>query len=87
MNYPFMSRSEVRKYYKLIEELNMSLIARSPHGFLYNYLKNTLTPELINKRNAFIARTLAAYNRNPTVRRYLSLITWSYKPEIKPKRE
>ena len=76
--------------FQLLEENNVSRIARGETektGFLEVYKRYGINlPEIwIKKRNSFIARTLPAYKANPTYRRYLSLLAWGFKPEIKHK--
>lgn len=79
MTYPYMTRAEVRKYENDIINNNVSQIARSPDGFMYTYLNTrTISPELDKKRTSFISRTLPAYLKNPTYKRFLSLIAWAY---------
>ncbi len=92
MYYPWMRLSSVLKFLPEIEKEKVSEVARSEDGFLTQYkkykyasvMKRQLVPgKNINweqKRNAFISRTLPAYKLNPTRRRYLSLIAWSYNP-------
>ena len=80
-----------------MEQLEVSEIARSKRGFLYNYnihgkkfliLRLPITdPDYSKgwtwdkKRNAFIDRHLAQYNKEKTVRRKLALIAWAYDPD------
>jgi len=88
--YNFLTRTQIKRFLPEIEKNNVSEIARSERGFLSNYLKfgkkikNIKVPsENITwdvKRNNFISRTLPAYQKNPTYRRYLSLIAWAYDP-------
>jgi hypothetical protein len=80
MKYPYISRAEVRKYQDEIINNDVSQIARSPDGFMYEYLNTrTVSPELDTRRNNYITRTLPAYLKNPTYRRWLSLVAWAYK--------
>ena len=80
------------------ERLKVSQVARSPKGFLTYYkqmkgkliefvedansLRKAEAKKWISKRNGFIARHLAQFNKNPTYRRYLALIMWAYEPSI-----
>jgi len=77
-----------------MERLGVSKVARGPRGFLTVY-KRYGTAAATKKapvsrypgqtwgqrREQFIARTLAQYRVNPTYRRRLSLIAWAYDPE------
>jgi len=86
----WMTRTDVKRFLPEIERNNVSEIARSERGFLTNFLKfgkkmknmkpegETITWDV--KRNNFIGRTLPAYNKNKTYRRFLSLIAWAYRP-------
>ena len=66
-----------------MERLKVSEVARGPDGILTFYLKyNKLNEHFIKKRNSFLARTLVAFYRNPTYRRFLSIIAWMYMPKI-----
>ena len=88
--YRWVSLNQLLKYENDIIKENVSKTARSTGGFLYEYkkyktssiMKSAKVPnENIlweQKRNAFIARTLPAYQANPTYRRWLSLIAWAY---------
>ena len=82
MIYKFMPYTSVEKYIPEMEKEAVSKTARSKGQFLDQYKKNgyNLPLEWINKRNAFIARTLAAYKLKPTYRRKLSLIAWAFMP-------
>lgn len=89
-NYPLMSSREIIPYIKEMERLKVSEVARSPRGFLYNYLKyggmvlKSTTPnssiDWWKTRENFIKRHLVQYNKNPTYRRKLALIAWAYMP-------
>jgi hypothetical protein len=84
MNYPLMKRQEIIPYIPEMIRLGVSEVARSHRGFLTNYLSNPedLSDDWVKKRNAFIARTLPAYLKNPTYPRLLSLYAWAYKPPM-----
>lgn len=87
--YPLMKKTEIRKYIPLAVKLGVSKKSRSS-GFMYHFLlrgKKILNeasdhPKVLwgDKRELFIARTLAAYKKKPTLRRKLSLIMWAYMP-------
>lgn len=83
-----LSLKTIAKYEPDMERLKVSLVARSPRGFLTAYKKvggniNKLSGEWKAKRLAFIARHLPQYRKNPTYRRRLALIAWAYDPERK----
>lgn len=89
-----MNKYEFYPYSKIpfdeLKKFDVSRIARGEtkkEGFLEVYKRYGINlPDFwINKRNSFIARTLPAYKANPTYRRYLSLLAWGFKPEIKHK--
>jgi len=85
-----MTQAEVKRHLQMIIDYDVSKVARSPGGFLYNYMKygramlmrkasdSGLTWE--QKRNAFIARHLVQYRENPTDRHRHALIAWAYMP-------
>jgi hypothetical protein len=100
MEYTWMTRTEIEKYIPEMERLDVSTVARSRRGFLYNYLKHgrSVKNKLVGsrpesnaeqtwgeRRHNFIKRHLAQYNENPTYRRYLALIAWAYIPRLKPR--
>jgi hypothetical protein len=74
-----MPYKEIMTYMPEIIALKVSERAREPGQFLEQYSHGQLPEFWQKKRNAFIARTLAAYKLNPTRRRELSLIAWAYK--------
>lgn len=77
-----MPLDEVLKYEKQAEELKVSKVARSKQGFLTYYKNNkNLNDAWVTKRDAFISRHLAQYEKKPTERRKLALIMWAYKPK------
>ncbi len=75
-----MPLSETAKYENEAEKLRVSIKSRTD-GF-YNWFKNNdgklNIPIWIQKRNGYIARTLPLYKKNPTYRRWLSLVFWNY---------
>lgn len=89
----WLSLKEILKYEPIIISKGVSKVARSENGFLSDYkrykyasiMKDKIVPnEKITwekKRENFIKRTLPQFIKNPTPRRYLSLITWAYKPK------
>jgi len=87
--FAFVSLEEIAKYEPDMRRLGVSLVARSPRGFLTYYKKIgghpwKMSAEWHAKRNAFIARHLVQYNEKPTYRRFLALMAWAYKPKKKP---
>ena len=92
--YRWLSLNQVLKYENEMIKENVSNVARSHDGFLGEYKKYKTTNIMKKakvpyeniywetKRNAFIARTLPAYEKNPTYRRWLSLVAWAYMPTI-----
>lgn len=83
--YTWLPLSVIRKYEPEMERLGVSEIARSRQGFLTAYKKvggrwQKLSDYWQQKREAFIARHLAQYRKNPTYRRKLALIAWAYMP-------
>jgi hypothetical protein len=93
--FPWMSVDEVEAMLPTIEAAGVSAVARSPRGFLsaYRRLRSPLrmmiepvpdheTQNWAQRRDSFIARTLPAYDANPTHRRALALIAWAYLPRL-----
>jgi hypothetical protein len=79
--FQLMPLTEAIKFEKMAEDNKVSEVARSPNGFFYHYKKNKgklEDPYWIKKRNAFLARTLPAYYKNKTLRKWLSLIMWAF---------
>jgi hypothetical protein len=87
----------VRKWLPLMEDRDVSVVARGPEGFVeaYEQARGTLSrlpPWWRDKRRGFIARHMAQVIQNdeplygkdglPT-RRYLALIAWAYSPDSK----
>lgn len=83
--YKHLPLSEIAKYEPEMRRLKVSIVARSPRGFLTYYKKIGGVPAKVSehwraKRNGFIARHLAQYSKNPTYRRFLALVAWAYMP-------
>ena len=87
----------VEVYAPYMERLNVSSRARRSDGFMGAMVRNKnsiyrlyydvypgTTHSYMVEREAFIKRTLAAYEKNPTVRRWLSLIAWAFLPNRMP---
>lgn len=85
--YKIMPLEEVLKYEQDAVDYGVSKVARSKRGWLSHHKKhidNKLDDEKwLKKRESFVARTLASYNKKPSYRRLLSLYMWSYSPDIK----
>ena len=84
--YKYLSLKEIAKYEPEMRRLKVSLVARSPRGFLTYYKKVGGNPSKVNpywekRRAGFIARHLVQYNENPTYRRFLALVPWAYRPK------
>ena len=80
-----MSLKEVLLLLPKIEKYKVSKVARSEGGFLSEFIKNDgdllkMSDEMLAKRHSFLMRTMGAYDKKATWRRYLSLIAWAYKP-------
>lgn len=95
MPYRWMSYKQARAWEGDAEKEGASKTARSDKGFMREYeraacasaMRTRNLPAGVRgggtwgqKRAAFVARTLAQYNENPTYRRGLSLIMWAYMP-------
>ena len=81
--YTFLPLTSITSQLPEIRSSNVSVRAREPSQFLDQYRAvrgsgAALPEKWISKRNAFIDRTLAAYIKNPTRRRWLSMIVWAY---------
>lgn len=90
--YPILDLEEVLKYEQEAVNNKVSKVARSKRGWLSYHKKhidNNLNDDetWLKKREAFIARTKAAYDKNPTYRRFLSLVMWSYMPDKKAEKK
>ena len=94
--FAWMPVEEVEAMLPTIEAAGVSKIARSPRGFLtaYRRIRSPLrmmiaeVPDLVTqtwaqRRDAYIARALPAYNANPTHRRALALMAWAYAPPLR----
>jgi hypothetical protein len=88
--YKWLSLKSVLKYEDEIIKEKVSEIARGKNGFLTEYKRYKTANAMSNakipgklilwgkKRDLFISRTLPAYVKNPTHRRWISLIAWAY---------
>jgi hypothetical protein len=84
----------VQKFVPLMEKLGVSEIARSPRGFLGNYVRlygrtAQMSEGWMEKRKGFIARHMtqliandeALYKDGLPTRRHLALVAWAYSPD------
>lgn len=85
VSYPWLPLSEIAKYESEMKRLGVSKVARSRGGFLAIYKRYSgalgMSWEWMRRRRGFIARTLPQYRKNPTYRRWLSLVAWAYRPD------
>jgi len=81
-----MNKKYIKPYISQMEKLDVSNKARSKEGFLHNYLNTNFDDnketknKYMKKRKLFLTRTIPAFDKNPTYRRFLSLIAWAYMP-------
>lgn len=90
-----MSYNRARAYEAEAARLGVSDMARGPDGFMREYesagsaaaMKGRPLPRGVSgganwetKRRGFIARTLPLYKKDPSRRRFLSLVMWAYMP-------
>lgn len=83
--YPTVPLAEIERYEKLAKRMEVSEVARSSRGFLHAlryYGWRQLPAKWVRKRNAFIARHMAQYRVQPTMRRWLALMMWGYKTNL-----
>ena len=87
MDYYTLNYSQVKKYIPEAKAQGVSEVARSKGQFVDQLSKvgsvSKLPQDWKSKRENFIARTLPAYQSNPTYRRWLSLVMWGAKPKGK----
>lgn len=80
---------EIKKYMPYIIRYRVSETARSKGQFIEQLTESgsvdKLPIEWQNKRRLFLIRSTQGYKKNPTIRRWLSLIAWAY--WIEPKDE
>jgi hypothetical protein len=83
------SKSEVNKYFDDIVKEKVSQRARESDGFLTVYLGNRdlnqnypgKNHSYLVERDNYLKRTLPAYEKNKTNRRFLSLVAWAFIPK------
>lgn len=82
--FTFLPLSTILKFVPYMVKSKVSIVARSPGQFLSQYKKygSHLPLFWAKKRNGFIKRTLPSYLKNPTKRRFLSLLCWAYLPKF-----
>ena len=83
--YKYLSLKEIKKLEPEMRSLKVSEVARSSRGFLTAYKRvegnpNKLSEHWKVKRNGFIKRHMAQYDKDKGYRRKLALIAWAYKP-------
>ena len=83
--FKYLSLTEIKKSEPEMKKLKVSEVARSPRGFLTQYKGVKGNPDKLNghwkvKRNGFIKRHMAQYDKDKGYRRKLALIAWAYKP-------
>jgi hypothetical protein len=83
--YPWLRLSEIRKYEHEMERLGVSEVARSWRGFLTEYKRvggrrDRMSLWWQRRRDGFIARHLVQFNIHPTLRRWLAMVAWAYRP-------
>jgi len=83
--YKYLPLKEIKKSESEMRKLKVSKVARSPSGFLTAYKRvegnpNKLSENWKVKRNGFIKRHMAQYEKDKGHRRKLALIAWAYKP-------
>ena len=81
--FAFIPYKTIANHMNEIIQQKVSIRAREEGQFLDMYSKYGIhLPQAWQvKRNNFIKRTYAAFKLNPTKRRYLSLICWSFQPK------
>ena len=88
--YKFASIDELMKYLPEAEKAKVSAVARSERGFVKAYIE-AQNPETLKQmtvpnkthnwyeeRERYLKRTNAAYLKNPTYRRWLSMAVWAF---------
>jgi len=96
-DYRLLSPRFIEMYAPYMEDLSVSERARRSDGFMAKLLRNKKSiyklysdiypgakHSYMVEREGFIKRTLAAYNKEPSLRRWLALIAWAYLPPRMP---
>ena len=90
-NFKLMKADDIRPFMSLIAKERVSTRARKPDGFLGFYLgggdiETSAYPgkshSYLKERSLFIKRVLPAYVQKPSLRRFLSLVSWAYYPTV-----
>lgn len=95
--FKWLSLEEVMSHEAEAKRLGVSVIARSPRGFLTAYKKSKGDHVQMSEwkvpgrgtywdkeRHSFVSRMMAQYKKKKTLRRWLSLVMWAYKPGDRP---
>jgi hypothetical protein len=91
-SYPWMTYAEAHAYEAEAERRGVSRVARGPSGFMRMYeshgdgLRRVPHGNITwgRRRDNFVKRHMAQYQKHPTRRRYLALIMWAYRPSTPP---
>lgn len=94
---PWVPYREAHGYEEAAKELGVSEVARSARGFMRQYEASGGAREMRRRpvagypgqtwgqrRDAFVKRHLAQYQKRPTERRWLALMMWAYRAEPLP---
>lgn len=91
MSYKLLTKDEIDEYLPLMIAEKVSTRARKPDGFLTVYLSGKPINQLLypgkdhtylKERENFLKRTIPAYVKKPSLRRFLALIAWAYRPDV-----
>lgn len=80
-----MNFEQVMEVYPTIVKNNISKQARSENGYLTKFIEaegqmDKLDEKLLKKRDYYLRRVMPLYVQNPTYKRMLSILAWSFKP-------
>jgi hypothetical protein len=78
--FPFINKDKLIDYIDVADEYDVSEKARSNNQFVDNFINNNIDNYWCKKRYSFLSRQYASFKKNPTFRRYISLIMWAYDP-------
>jgi hypothetical protein len=91
--FPLITEEELKKQLPLIRQEGVSKRARRKDGFLSVYLRDGFSGlskpypgkehSYLVERENFIKRHMAQFLISPSLRRYLALVAWAYKPEVR----
>ena len=93
--YPWMTYSQAAKYLEQAQRLHVSEVARSKRGFMGQYKGKTSAQMRKHpvrgykqtwgqRRHGFLQRHMAQYAKKKTLRRWLALVMWAYRPGPPP---